>query len=61
MLDSPHEGTTYCVQFLATDNAAILKFQEDVVAGLQTYLTAHHSEKAFIFESKMEYLSLDEE
>ncbi len=59
MLDSPHEGNTYCVQFLATDDITIVKFQEDVVAELQAYLIAHHSEKAFIFESKMQYLSLE--
>lgn len=59
MLDSPHEGNTYCVQFLAADDNVILKFQEDVVAELQGYLTAHHTEKAFIFDSKMQYLSLD--
>src|SRR5690606_25406526 len=59
MLDSPHEGTTYCVQLLATDDTAILKFQEDVVAELQTYLATHHTEKAFIFDSKMQYLSLE--
>ena len=59
MLDSPHEGNTYCVQFLATDHAAIVKFQEDVVAELQTYLATNHTEKAFIFDSKMQYLSLE--
>ncbi len=59
MLDSPHEGTTYCVQLLAADDTVIFKFQEDVVAEMQTYLTAHHPERAFIFESKMQYLSLE--
>ena len=59
MLDSPHEGNTYCVQSLATDHATIVKFQEDVVAELQTYLLASHTEKAFIFDSKMQYLSLE--
>lgn len=57
MLDSPHEGNTYCVQLEAADNAAIVKFQEDVVIELQNYLMTHHAEKAFIFDSKMEYLS----
>ncbi|PRD54577.1 DUF4286 family protein [Sphingobacterium gobiense] len=59
MLDSPHEGHTYCIQFLAADDAAIGKFQEDVMAELQTYLMTNHAEKAFIFDSKMQYLSLE--
>ena len=58
MLDSPHEGTTYCVQLQAADETAIVRFQEDVVGKLQSYLTTQHAEKAFIFESKMEYLSI---
>ena len=59
MIDSPHEGHTYCIQFQAVDHALIVKFQEDVVVELQTYLMNHHAEKAFIFESKMQYLPLE--
>jgi len=58
MLDSPHEGSTYCIQVIMADDSAILKFQEDVLMELQTYLTTSHAEKAFIFDSKMQYLSL---
>lgn len=59
MLESPHEGSTYCIQLVAADDTAILKFQQDILVELQTYLTTHHAEKAFIFDSKMEYLRLD--
>lgn len=59
MLESPHEGSTYCIQVVATDDTEILKFQEDVVMELQVYLTTNHAEKAFIFDSKMQYLSLE--
>lgn len=59
MLESPHEGSTYCIQVVATDDTEILKFQEDVLVELQAYLTTSHAEKAFIFDSKMQYLALD--
>lgn len=58
MLDSPHEGHTYCVQYQAADRDLITKFQEEVVTELQHYLTNNHAEKAFIFESQMQHLSL---
>lgn len=58
MLDSPHDGSTYCIQLLADEDAIILQFQKDVVAVIQEYINSHHAEKAFIFDSKMRYLSL---
>lgn len=59
MLESPHEGSTYCVQLVATDDTVISQFQQDVIVKLQAYLAAHHTEKAFLFDSKMQYLSLE--
>ena len=58
MLDSPHEGTTYCIQFAAENQEALGAFQDDVLTDLQYYIAKNHTEKAFIFDSKMEYLSL---
>lgn len=59
MLESPHEGSTYCIQFVAPDDTVISKFQQDVLVDLQAYLATHHNGKAFLFDSKMQYLSLE--
>lgn len=59
MIDSPHEGTTYCIQLLASSEAVINDFQQDFLARVQTHIGANHQEKAFIFDSKMQYLGLD--
>lgn len=58
MLDSPHEGSTYCIQVTAIDESTIQRFQEDVVQKIQAYIGSNHAEKAFIFDSKMQYLDL---
>ncbi|MFD1768215.1 DUF4286 family protein [Sphingobacterium suaedae] len=59
MLESPHEGTTYCVQYVAADEQQLASFQQEIVPMLHLYITANHSEKAFLFESKMQYLILN--
>lgn len=59
MLDSPHEGTTYCIQVTAADEETIQGFQADVLHTIQAYIGTNHHEKAFIFDSKMQYLDLD--
>jgi len=59
MLDSPHEGSTYCIQMTAADEETIQNFQTDVLQTIQAYIGNNHNEKAFIFDSKMQYLDLD--
>ncbi|MFD2596530.1 DUF4286 family protein [Sphingobacterium griseoflavum] len=59
MLDSPHDGTTYCLQITAEDDAAIGLLQAEILPTLQQYIVTKHSEKAFIFDSKMQYISID--
>lgn len=56
MLNSPHEGHTYCVQLIASDENDIQQFQSEHLLSLQNYITQHHHEKAFIFDSVMQYL-----
>ena len=58
MLHSPHEGHTYCVQFAASNEQEIQKFQEDFITGLQERIATVHIEKAFIFDSTMQYLDV---
>lgn len=57
MLDSPHEGTTYCIQIVAGDDA-IAVFQQELLVHLQDYIIKHHAGKAFVFDSRMEYMAL---
>ncbi len=59
MIDSPHEGTTYCIQVVADTEEVINNFQQDILADLQAYIATSHQEKAFIFDSKMQYMSID--
>ncbi|KGE15638.1 DUF4286 family protein [Sphingobacterium deserti] len=59
MLDSPHEGTTYCIQIRASDHSTLEEYQAAILPALSEYIASTHHEKAFLFDSKMEYLSLD--
>lgn len=56
MMDSPHPGHTYSVQFNFEHAADIPKFQQEKVILLQEYISTNHHEKAFIFDSIMKYL-----
>jgi len=56
MLDSPHEGRTYCVQFRAENNDDILLFQQQHLSALQELLTRHYPGKVVFFDSMMRYL-----
>lgn len=56
MINSPHEGHTYCIQFTGSSQDEISSFQENKLIILQEYLAVNHHEKAFIFDSIMQYL-----
>ncbi len=56
MLNTPHEGHTYCVQMIKNNESEIIQFQENYLISLQHHLATHHHEKAFIFDSVMQYL-----
>ncbi|MBE8719222.1 DUF4286 family protein [Sphingobacterium pedocola] len=57
MLNTPHEGSTYCVQIIADNEQAIYSFQKEYVSVLQEHIALYYLEKAFIFDSTMEYIS----
>ncbi|SFT11892.1 protein of unknown function [Sphingobacterium wenxiniae] len=59
MLDSPHEGTTYCIQMTVENDEQIAHFQQKFIEKLQERIGTHHPEKAFIFDSRMQYIALD--
>lgn len=56
MLDSPHEGHTYCVQLVFEYPSDIPTFQNEKLSILQQYIGENHLEKAFLFDSTMKYL-----
>ncbi|ERJ60512.1 DUF4286 family protein [Sphingobacterium paucimobilis] len=56
MLNTPHEGHTYCVQLIVSDERQIQQFQSEHIVSLQAHIAQHHNEKAFIFDSVMQYL-----
>lgn len=59
MLDSPHDGSTYCIQIVAQNEDMINSFQLEVLQQLQEQIAIRHKDKAFIFDSRMQYLALD--
>lgn len=56
MLDTPHEGHTYCVQIIVPYATDIQEFQVGNLTSLQEYIGSNHAEKAFIFDSTMKYI-----
>jgi len=58
MLDSPHAGTTYCVQLVAEDERILAGFQGGFRQRLQDYITREHAGSTFVFDSKMAYVDL---
>ncbi|GGE22715.1 DUF4286 family protein [Sphingobacterium cellulitidis] len=56
MLHSPHEGQTYCLQTILNSKEEIEMIKEQVIQKLQDYISTHHVEKAFLFDSIMQYI-----
>lgn len=56
MMDSPHEGVTYCLQLEVGTQHEIALFQQQHLLGLQSELEQQFPGKALYFESIMEYL-----
>ncbi len=57
MLDSPHDGATYCVQLRAGHEAEITAFRNEHLAAIRTWLNRDYAGKAVSFESVMKYLN----
>lgn len=57
LLDSPHDGTTYCLQFRCKDKEYISSYQANGLAALQTALNAQYPGKVVFFDSMMKYLN----
>lgn len=57
LIDSPHDGATYCLQLRCRDRAAIAAFQANGFAALQTALNEQYPGKVVFFDSTMKYLN----
>src|SRR5690606_29996630 len=57
MLDSPHDGVTYCVQLRTKNRDDITSFQETHLAGIRAQLEAVYPGKVLFFDSIMKYLN----
>ena len=55
--DSPHEGTTLCIQLRCAERADIAAFQAGRLAAVQTGLAGQYPGKVVFFDSIMKYLS----
>lgn len=56
MLDSHHEGSTYCLQLQTLGRKTILDFQENELQNLQEEIEKIHPGKVMYFASTMQYL-----
>ena len=56
MLHSPHVGQTYCLQITAKNEEEIDQLKAVIMQELQEYILNNCAEKAFIFDSLMQYL-----
>lgn len=54
--DSQHDGMTYCIQYPYSKPEELEDFQQEYLVHLENHLLQHHNEKAFIFDSVMDYL-----
>ena len=58
-MDSPNEGVTYAMQFMATDQSAIDVFKTKGLPILHDKVKDEYANKVFFFESIMEYKSIN--
>jgi len=59
LMDSPHPGSTICIQLQAPTAEVITEIKNDHLPKLQTYIQENFGEKVFLFDSVMEYLPKD--
>lgn len=56
LLESPHEGITYCIHFHAKDEEEIAKFKQEHLLNLQK-MTHGYAGKVIFFDSTLKYLT----
>lgn len=55
VINSPNEGVTYAMQFIAESEDAITKFRQQHLPSLHAKVQQNWTNKVFFFESVMEY------
>lgn len=55
VINSPNEGVTYAMQFVAESDDALIKFRHQQLPLLHTKVQQNWANKVFFFESIMEY------
>lgn len=56
LLDSPHEGVTYCVQIQKQEREELVDFQHQYSIPFQHEVTQQYPGMVLFFESSMKYL-----
>ncbi len=56
MLQSPHEGMTYCIQVILPTEDHIADFQQVHLIPLQQLISEVYKDRVFLFDSTMKYL-----
>ena len=57
MLDSPHEGITYCIQLRSDSRDDIARFQSQHIGVIQQLVNNEFPGKILFFDSTMKYLN----
>lgn len=57
VLDSPNEGITYCVQYIAEDLATYEDYQQNYAPALQAELQAKFENRFVAFRTLMEFVA----
>ena len=57
LVNSPHEGTTYCIHLSAANQADIQQFQELYLTYLQQLASQEYAGKLLFFDSTLKYLA----
>jgi len=56
VLDSPNEGVTYCVQYIAENEADYQAYQRDFAPALQAQLQSKFENRLVAFRTLMEFV-----
>lgn len=57
MLDSPHEGITYCIQLRSDNKDDIARFQSQHISVIQQLANSEYPGKILFFDSTMKFLN----
>ncbi len=59
VLNPQHEGTTYCIQFIADGETAVSRYKQEFFPALQHKAQQDYAGRLFLIETQMESINLD--